>query len=221
MQINPTILSNDAQSYIEQLTRDAKFAQEIDIDVIDWQKTTGKTLSAQQSLSNSVEVVLNFDLMMDYPSTAIDLIVNDERVKRIIVNILSQEDIHPLFPKIKAYKKLCGISFSEPEEYELIEPYLQEVDSVHFFTIQPGAQGNPFREEMLEFANRLKEDGFTGEIGIDGGVNFDTLPLIRKYPVDIAVVGSAIAKSQNPESTYLELVKLSETLPPKIEQSPL
>jgi ribulose-phosphate 3-epimerase len=215
MQINPTILTNDAQSYIEQLSRDAKFAREIDIDVIDWQKTSSKTLSAQQSLDNSVDVVLNFDLMMDYPSEAIDLIVLDSRVKRIIINILSKEDIFPLLAKIKANNKLCGISFSEPEEYELIKEYFSEVDSVHFFTIQPGAQGNPFREEMLDFAHRLKEDGFAGDIGIDGGVNIDTLPTICKYPVDIAVVGSAVAKSQNPELTYLELVDLAQTLLPK------
>ena len=212
MQINPTILTNDAQSYIEQLTRDAKFAQEIDIDVIDWQKTTGKTLSAQQSLSNSVDVVLNFDLMMDYPSAAIDLIVLDKRVKRIIINILSHEDIGQLFSKIKSANKLCGISFCEAEEYDLIKDYFAEVDSVHFFTIQPGAQGNPFRPDMLEFSHSLKEDGFNGEIGVDGGVNLDTLPLICKYPVNIAVVGSAIAKSQNPDLIYQELQDLARTL---------
>lgn len=205
MQINPTILTDNPDSYLEQLTRDAKFAQEIDIDIIDWQKTTGKTLSAQQSLDNSVDVVLNFDLMMDYPSEAVDLVVFDTRVKRVIINILSKEDMIPLFSKIKRSNKLCGISFSESEEYESIKDYFTEVDSVHFFTIQPGAQGNSFRPEMLEFTHRIREDGFTGDIGIDGGVNLATLPLICTYPVDIAVVGSAIAKSQNPGSTYQQL----------------
>lgn len=212
MQINPTILTNDATSYIEQLARDAKFAKEIDIDVIDWQKTPGKTLTAEQSLDNSVEVVLNFDLMMDHPGQAVDLIILDPRVKRVIINILSQDDLTPLFSKIKENNKLCGISFCEHNEYDLIKDYFSKVDSVHLFTIQPGAQGNPFRSEMLEYANRLKEDGFTGDIGIDGGVNMETLPLICKYPVDIAVVGSAIVRSQNPELTYRELLDMAQTL---------
>ena len=88
----------------------------------------------------------------------------------------------------------------------------QKVDSIHIFAIQPGAQGNKFRPEMLEYSKKLREDGFEGEIGLDGGVNKQTLPKILNYPFDIVVVGSAIAKSENPRSTYLELIEMEKQL---------
>ena len=65
---------------------------------------------------------------------------------------------------------------------------------------------------MLEFSKKLRADGFEGEIGLDGGVNKQTLSQIINFPFDIVVVGSAIAKSENPKSTYLELIEMEKQL---------
>ena len=59
---------------------------------------------------------------------------------------------------------------------------------------------------------KLRADGFEGEIGLDGGVNKQTLSQIINFPFDIVVVGSAIAKSENPKSTYLELIEMEKQL---------
>lgn len=212
MQINPTILTDDQNDYLRQLSRDSSFAKEIDIDVIDWDRTERKTLSAGEALDNSVVCALNFDLMMDFPLAALKPILADKRVRRVIINIASKEELLPLLLKIKNAGKLRGISFSDPRDYGKLKKYFRVVDSIHIFTIQPGAQGNAFRPEMLEYAKTIKEDGFTGVIGIDGGVNIDTLSTICEYPIDIAVVGSAISKAAAPDKVYAELVRKVEQL---------
>lgn len=47
-------------------------------------------------------------------------------------------------------------------------------------TVHPGAQGTPFIPEMLTKINELRENGFMGDIILDGGINNETLPLILK-----------------------------------------
>lgn len=212
MKINPTILTNDKEDYAMQVIRDAGFAKELDIDVIDWSLTPGKTISAEESLSVPVDVSYNFDLMMDHPSKAIEILVEDIRVRKIIINLHSLDNVDDLLEFIEEKGIETAVSFHEPNQYNLVKKYFYKVDSVHIFAIQPGAQGNEFRPEMLEYAKRLRQDGFEGEIGLDGGVNKRTLPQILNFPFDVVVVGSAIAKSENPKSTYLELIDMERQL---------
>ena len=212
MKINPTILTKDKSDYAMQVIRDAEFANELDIDVIDWSLTPGKTITAAESLDVPVDVIYNFDLMMDYPSKAVKVLVEDVRVRKIIINLHSLDNIDDLLELISQKGIKTAVSFHNPDQYDLVKKYFQKVDSIHIFAIQPGAQGNKFRPEMLEYSKKLREDGFEGEIGLDGGVNKQTLPKILNYPFDIVVVGSAIAKSENPRSTYLELIEMEKQL---------
>lgn len=212
MKINPTILTNDKDDYAMQVLRDAGFAKELDIDVIDWSLTPGKTITSEESLSVPVDVIYNYDLMMDYPSKAIKVLVEDVRVRKIIINVHSLENLDDLLEIISQKGIETAISFHDQEQYEIVRKYFEKVDAIHVFAIQPGAQGNEFRPEMLEFSKKLKQDGFTGEIGLDGGVNKQTLPQILNFPFDVVVVGSAIAKSENPKATYLELLELEKQL---------
>jgi ribulose-phosphate 3-epimerase len=212
MKINPTILTNDKDDYAMQVIRDAGFSKELDIDVIDWSLSLGKTITAEESLNIPVDVVFNFDLMMDHPSRAVKVLIDDVRVRKIIINVHSLDNIDDLIETIEQRGIETAVSFHNPEQYEIVKKYFNKVDAIHIFSIQPGAQGNTFRPEMLEFSKKLRDDGFEGEIGLDGGVNKQTLGQILNYPFDIAVVGSAIAKSENPQSTYLELIEMEKQL---------
>ena len=44
-------------------------------------------------------------------------------------------------------------------------------------------------------------------ISIAGGIRLEHISLIKKYPVDIIIVGSAIVKSENPEEITKEFIK--------------
>ncbi len=208
MKLNPTILTDDKNSYLKQVEVCAKFADEIDIDIIDWEHSPGKTLSAKESLEVETHLPMNFDLMMDYPSSSVELLIQDSRVPKIIINIRSKEDLSPILEKIKNSGKKSAVSFSMTTEYEEVKKYFRLVDQICIFAIEPGAQGNPFRPEMLDFADKLRLDGFNGLIGLDGGVNEETLPLILKHPLDIVVAGSAISRSEDPEKAYLRLINI-------------
>lgn len=210
MYLNPTILTDNKQSYIEQVRNCAGFAQEVDIDVIDWKYSQGKTLTALEMLQVETHILLNFDLMMDFPLSAVEVLLQDRRVGKIIINIRSKENLLPIFEKIKNSGREVAVSFSTDEEYEKIKQYFSVVDGVCIFAIEPGAQGNKFRPEMLEYSNKLKKDNFQGWIGLDGGVNIDTIPIIIQYPFDRIVSGSAISRAKNPQEAYQSMTNLLE-----------
>ena len=94
----------------------------------------------------------------------------------------------------------------------LISPLLDLLDMVQIFTIVPGKQGNPFMVDHLETVYKLEELRFMGLVGVDGGVNKGTLIEVCKYPVDIASVGSAISRADDPERSYFELVSIAHSL---------
>lgn len=208
MLLNPAILTNDKKEYEYLCFLLSKFVNALDIDVIDWSYTVGKTLTTKDLLDIDVLIPLNFDLMLDDPSEAVELLIHDSRVEKIILNIRSKKDILPLITKIRNNKKRVAVSFSDEKDYKKILKYFSLVDSINIYAVEPGAQGNPFRPDMLVYANKLKEDGFKGEIGLDGGVNKNTLPLILKYPFDIVVSGSAIVKGSDPKQSYYELLNI-------------
>ena len=113
MNINPTILTYDKNDYAMQAIRDAEFAKELDIDVIEWSLTPGKTISAEESLDVPVDVIYNFDLMMDYPSKAVKVLIEDVRVHKIIINLHSLDNIDDLLEIIRQKGIKTAVSFHD------------------------------------------------------------------------------------------------------------
>ena len=63
-------------------------------------------------------------------------------------------------------------------------------------TVNPGFGGQAFLPEMLQKVRALSEmraaQGLRFEIGVDGGVNADTAPLVARAGADALVAGSAV-----------------------------
>ena len=73
---------------------------------------------------------------------------------------------------------------------------LGDLDRVLVMTVNPGFGGQPFLPEMLQKINALAEmraaHGLRFEIGVDGGINPDTAPLVAKAGADTLIAGSAV-----------------------------
>lgn len=84
-----------------------------------------------------------------------------------------------------------------------------EVDKVLIMTVEPGHGGQKMIPECVKKIDLLRRE-FKGEIGIDGGVNIETLDDV--IDADYFVVGSYFFNSQDHEACYHELLeKLSSS----------
>ena len=78
---------------------------------------------------------------------------------------------------------------------------------VLIMTVEPGKGGQSLIPETLQKIKKLhtyrEEKSLDFDIEADGGINLETMSNVKKAGVDIAVVGSAIIKSED----YVEIMK--------------
>lgn len=192
--------------FLSELKRQIKlietYTNQVDIDIVDWGSTSKKTIDVHQALSLRTDLNLNFDLMMLSPNHAIKALIHDQRVQYIILNTRCKQDLNQQIKLILDSGKKVGLSINPLDDVADYIYLFPKLYLIQIYTVEPGSQGMPFLSARLEEVNRIKQLGFKGKIAIDGGVNLKTLPIISKYPIDIASVGSALSKAENPARIY-------------------
>ena len=114
------------------------------------------------------------------------------------------EEIH------SAGKKVC-IVINPPTHIKRIESIVNDVEIVLVMTVNPGFGGQKFIESNLDkiawLAGERKKRNYRFLIEVDGGINYETAPLVKKAGADILVAGSFIFGSNNYRETIHNLKK--------------
>ena len=97
----------------------------------------------------------------------------------------------------------------------MLEDCIQDVDMVLLMSVNPGFGGQKFIENTYTKIGRLrkliKDSGSQALIEVDGGVNAETAPKLKRAGVDVLVSGSYVFKAEEPEQV---IKTLSSPLPP-------
>lgn len=108
----------------------------------------------------------------------------------------------------KAGRKVC-IVVNPPTDIKTIEKLLPDVDIVLVMTVNPGFGGQKFISSNLKKIEWLdqqrKTKNFKFLIEVDGGINYETAPLVKRAGTDIIVAGSFIFGSKNYAETIRNL----------------
>ncbi|WP_162140283.1 ribulose-phosphate 3-epimerase [Haploplasma axanthum] len=131
-----------------------------------------------------------------------------ENVEYITVHFESNNFLEAL-TKIRKNGKKVGLTIKPETSVSLISKYLKDVDLVLIMSVKPGFGGQKFIPESLnkvkELVDLREKNNYKYVIEIDGGINGETAPLVKKAGVDIAVVGSYLfnKKERNKEMEKL------------------
>ena len=106
-------------------------------------------------------------------------------------------DIMKVIEYIRQYGIKVGLSIKPETDVEKILPYLPYVDLVLVMSVDPGAGGQTFIASTIDKIKKLKEIKGDFLIEVDGGINGDTIKLIKD--VDVIVVGSYITNGNYEE----------------------
>ncbi|WP_455367994.1 ribulose-phosphate 3-epimerase [[Eubacterium] cellulosolvens] len=94
-----------------------------------------------------------------------------------------------------------GISINPFTPLDRIYPFLNKIDSILFLTTNANYGGKIYYEQTIEriseFRKISKEKGFSGEIGIDGGVNLKTVPKMLEAGVNTFYIGQSFFKEDS------------------------
>lgn len=150
-----------------------------------------------QALRSRFTIPLDVHLMMDNPESYIETFAK-AGAWGITIHAEIPGDVQAMLRQIRALGLNVGLSVKPGTPVESIRHLLPEVDMVLIMTVEPGFGGQKFQSAMLEKFRTLRAWGYTGLIEADGGVSLNNLPDLKAAGLDVAVMGTAMYKSENP-----------------------
>lgn len=96
---------------------------------------------------------------------------------------------------IKENNIKVGIAINPDEDISILDDYMDLIDYVLIMSVIPGEGGQSFIKEVLNKVKLLENKNIL--IGIDGGINEDTINYLKEYRIDNIISGSFICMSDD------------------------
>ena len=137
---------------------------------------------------------LDFHLMVNEPLQYISSFAK-LKPETITIHLNTCPNLNEVIDLVKEYNIKVGIALNPNEDVHLLDSYLDKIDYVLLMSVYPGKGGQTFISDVLNKVAYLKSKNVL--IGIDGGVNNETIKEIKNYDIDIVISGSYICMSDN------------------------
>ena len=184
------------------------------IDVMDGKFVENNTEERMRGYTNQIKQISN--LPIDVHLMVEDVEKYVEEYMPYTPNIITfhyeacknKEEVLKRISYIKDNGTKVGLAINPNTLVEEIYEFLPLVHMILIMTVEPGKGGQKLIPETLEKVKKLNEfrneNNLEFDIEADGGINLETMPGIKQTGVDIAVVGSAIIKTED----YKETIRL-------------
>ena len=127
----------------------------------------------------------------------------------VIVQLESSGDIRKALEFVVKNGFRSGISFNPSSSIEDLKPYLDIISHVQVMGYEAGFAGQKLNRQVLKLPEEIRRLKHGIEIGIDGGVNINTISSIVKAQFDVINVNSFIFNHEelDPLSAYSALLE--------------
>ncbi len=196
--IEASILAADFARLGEQ-AREAEAAgvDGIQVDVMDGRFVPNITFGpgVVRALRPLVSVTLDADLMIVEPDRHLQAFA-DAGADRLTVHLEACTHPYRVLQSIRELGVEVGVAIGPGTPLSDLEELLGLVDLIQIMTVNPGRGGQLFLHSQLDKVRRLgqilDERGFDITIGVDGGINPATAPLVVSAGATVLVAGSNI-----------------------------
>jgi ribulose-phosphate 3-epimerase len=114
----------------------------------------------------------------------------------IVAHVEADDDPSEVIAAIHGYGRAAGLALNPETPAEAVLPYLDDIDLLLVMTVHPGRGGQAFITEVLpkiaELRAEIDRRGLSLPIGVDGGVNLDTIGPAHKAGGEVMVAGWAL-----------------------------
>lgn len=211
MIISPSILSADFKELVKSIN-EVKSAPFLHIDIMDGHFVPNISFGpmVQAQIRNEFkDMVFDTHLMLSRPQDYIEQFVKSGS-DYITFHIEADCNAKEVIDLIHSYKIKAGISIKPNTNVDSIKELLPYVELVLVMSVEPGFGGQSFMPNSLDKIKELHDlkvsNNYDYLISVDGGINNETIALVRKSGCDVAVLGSYLFKQENKEE---EIKKLS------------
>lgn len=198
--IIPTILEKTWEEIEAKFEIYKNFANSVHIDFIDGKFTESLTLLDPAPFSKYAQYFeLEAHLMVEEPINYLDSLAQ-AGFKKFIGHVEKMNDQIEFVAKGQSLGSV-GLALDIETPIEEIKVSLEDLDQIILMSIVAGGSGRPFDPRVLPKIQELKDRGFTN-IEIDGGVNDQTLPLLKNAGASMFCVNSFLFRNENPEEQF-------------------
>jgi ribulose-phosphate 3-epimerase len=114
----------------------------------------------------------------------------------IVAHVEADDDPAAVIEAIHGYGRAAGLALNPETPAEAVLPYLEGIDLLLVMTVHPGRGGQPFLHDVLPKVARLRAEierrGLSLPIGVDGGVNLETIGAAHEAGGEVLVAGWAL-----------------------------
>ena len=108
----------------------------------------------------------------------------------------TQANILAAIETAKALGRKTGVTLKPRTSAEAVLPFLRLVDLVLIMTVEPGFGGQRFMADMLPKIETVRawidREKLACELEVDGGIDPQTAPLVKRAGANVLVAGSAV-----------------------------
>jgi ribulose-phosphate 3-epimerase len=198
VKLAPSILGADF-AHLGQQVREAEQggADRIHVDVMDGHFVPNLSMGSEivQSLRRVTRLPLEIHLMVSDPDFFLDEFVAAGS-DSFLVHWEGNNNLHRTVQRIRTLGKRAGVAINPATSGAVLEEIVPDLNQVLVMTVNPGFGHQQFLRTTLPKIERVRElierrkPGC--EVGVDGGIDTTTAPLVVRAGATVLVAGSAI-----------------------------
>jgi ribulose-phosphate 3-epimerase len=145
---------------------------------------------------------LDVHLMIQHPDHYLPRFV-DAGANSITVHVEpeSEHEVGKTLRQIRDAGCRAGLTLNPATPFELLEPFLGQLDLLLIMTVHPGFGGQSFRAEQMEKVRRASawkdRNNPNLDLEVDGGINPETARVSIENGANVLVAGTSIFKSKD------------------------
>ncbi len=207
MKLVPAILAKSTEEYRSTLTQARMLTDRFHIDIIDGKFVDNLTVQPrdiQKQADNKMDMHLMVEDLTWYAQQCVKL-----NPHIVIVQLESSGEKRKALEFVVKNGFRAGISLNPGTPIDSLEPYLDIVSHIQVMGYESGFAGQKLNRQVLSLPAEIRRLKHDVEIGIDGGVNLNTIGAIVKAQFDVINVNSFIFNNEelDPISAYSALLE--------------
>lgn len=205
VEIIPSILVKTKEEFLSKILAVENLTERVHLDIADGIFVPNMTISGFEEVE-SIETTLEFEahLMVSKPENHIVRWL-ETPVDTFTFHIEATQKAQEIIEKAKEAEKRIGIALNPETPISAIEPFVNQIDFVHFMTVEPGFYGSKFVEAVLDKISDFHYFYPDKPIVADGGINPETAEKTIQAGANTLIVGSYIWNSKDIAKALTEL----------------